>query len=871
MSDTEHSSFLNALEQSNQGPSPAEKRILERCRDIAIGALSGALKGTLEKLTDEFFMLAEKSVQIDVQHLYLEAMTLARDRHELIEQNFRTQFIRGFDQAVHADAAQKKQSLADENGEFGLVAPDDLEESIARQEMAAKMKGNCRDELFALDRRMGALLHDAELQQHTNPLGPDVLSTAFMEACRETQAGLKVRLLFVTMWDKHMQNGVLSTYHEVNQYLVEKNILPKIKREIKRQGAANAVQVAAAAAQAAVQAMGFEDEGAEVFETMQHLFHAAAARGTLPGMAMGMPGGFYAGAQGMPGYAGGGPGLAAQGGAGVGGFVGMPGLVGNPGVNGIPGAQVYANGQEANALGENAQGFMPAAGMVMAHNPVVVTHLTQLQHGDVAALGAAPIDAGTLIAGNVSMLRELKNTDLAASLGSVDAMTIDIVAMLFDFIFEDKQVPDPIKALIGRLQIPVLKAAMLDQAFFSKKSHPTRRLLNALADAATGWEEAITHDSPLYLKVDQIVQRVNDEFEDNLAVFERALDDFERFIEEQEHVADALVEVSIDMLQAREREQIKEEDAQQAAESAVAARAADSEVPEAVRLFLCQEWVKPLRAAYLTGGTESAAWLESLGLMDDLIWSVRPKLTRESRQYMVKTLPGLLRRLQEGMARAEIPATVREQFMSRLVHCHAAAVKAGFNLQAEPPMVTEASWDEAVRAHPQPSASETNETAVVLPFVRPEVKDKNEVKLEILRAAEQDKNLEVEEITIASVGWIEKDELHAEDACPVEDEFAQENLLDEAAAKHLVAELKPGTWVEFRHTGEETMQAKLKWISPLKSAYLFTDRQGKRAATMPQAKLEAAFRIGSARILDDLPLLDRAVDNVIEALKQAAA
>lgn len=866
MSDTEHSSFLSALEQSNHGPSPAEKRIVERCRDIAIGALSGALKGTLEKLTDEFFMLAEKSVQIDVQHLYLEAMTIARDKHELIEQNFRTHFMRGFDQAVHADAAQKKQSLADENGEFGLVAPDDLEESIARQEMAAKMKGNCRDELFALERRMGALLHDEDLQHHTNPLGSDVLSAAYMEACRETNAGLKVRLLFVTMWDRHMQNGVLSMYHEVNQYLVEKNILPKIKREIKRQGTASAVQVAAAAAQAAVQAMGFEEEGAEVFETMQHLFHAAAARGTLPGMGMAMPGGgFFGAVQGAPGSAGSGAGaLPGNSGGNVGGFAAMSGMPGIPGGNPMTGG-------DASTQAANAQGYISAPGMVMAHNPVVVTHLTQLQHGDIAALGGAAVESGALITGNVSMLRELKNTNLAASLGSVDAMTIDIVAMLFDFIFEDKQVPDPIKALIGRLQIPVLKAAMLDQAFFSKKSHPTRRLLNALADAATGWEEAITHDSPLYLKVDQIVQRVNDEFEDNLAVFERALDDFERFIEEQEHVSDALVEVSIDMLQAREREQIKEEDAQQAAESAVAARAADSEVPEAVRLFLCQEWIKPLRAAYLTGGTESAAWLESLGLMDDLIWSVRPKLTRESRQYMVKTLPGLLRRLQEGMARAEIPTSVREQFMSRLVHCHAAAVKAGFTVLSEPPVVAETSWDEAVRAHPQSVPSEANETAVVLPFVRPEVKDKNEVKLEIFRAAEQDKNLEVEEITIASVGWIEKDELHADDTGLEAEELAQENLLDEAAAKHLVAELKPGTWVEFRHTGEETMQAKLKWISPLKSAYLFTDRQGKRAATMPQAKLEAAFRIGSARILDDLPLLDRAVDNVIEALKQAAA
>ena len=862
MSDTDHSQLLDALKQSSQGPTPADKRILERCRDIAVGAVCGTLKGMLEKLTDEFFVLADKSVQQDMQHLYLEAMTIARDQPTAIEQGFRAQFLRGFDEAAHGDEQRRAKFSEEETAEFGLVDPDDLEEAIARQEMAAKMKGNCRDEMFALDKRMGVLLHDESLDFHRNPLGSEVMAAAFMNACKDTGAGLKVRLLFVTMWDKHMQNGVLSMYHEVNQYLVEKNILPKIKREIKRQGAASAVQIAAAAAQAAVQAMGFEEEGAEVFETMQHLFHAAAARGTLPGM-VGAGGGIAAG---MP--------MAGQG------FYGMPGglSAGAEGVSGMPaGFAGFAPGAVAGQIeaGGAAGGSGVPGGMVgmvgMAHNPVVVTQLTQLQHGDAAVLGnSTALDAGTLVAGNVSILRELKHTELATSLGSVDAMTIDIVAMLFDFIFEDKQVPDPIKALIGRLQIPVLKAAMLDQAFFSKKSHPTRRLLNALADAAKGWDDSLTHESPLYLKVEHIVQRVNDEFEDNLAVFENALDDFERFVDEQDHVSDALVEVSIDMLEAREREQIKEEDAQQAAESAVSARAADSEVPDAVRLFLCQEWIKPLRTTFLSGGADCPAWLEAVGLMDDLIWSVRPKLTRESRQYMVKTLPGLLRRLQEGMTRADIPAAVREQFMSRLVHCHASAVKAGFQVPSEPQTITEETWEAAVRAQ-TPARAEAQESAVVLPFIRPEVKDKQEVKLEILQASDSENKLEVEEITIASVGWMEQEEIDQQAEALMPEDVTREEIIDEGAAKHLVAELKPGTWVEFSHTGEEIMYAKLKWISPLKSAYLFTDRQGKRAATMPQEKLEAAFRIGSARIVDDLPLLDRAVDNVIEALKQAAA
>ncbi len=795
MSHTEQSNILNALAESSKGPSPSDLRIIERCREMAVGSLSGALKGMLDCLIDDFLTLADKSVQIEIQHLYLEAMTVARDKRSVIEHGFRLHFIRNFNAAVRGEQRKNNSSNDGAEDEFSLVDPDQLEESIAIQEMAAKLKGNCREGLFGMDKRMGVLLHDPDLESHKNPLDSDVLANAFLEACRETDASIKVRLLFVTMWDKHMQNGAVSMYQEVNQYLVEKGILPKIKREIKRQGMSPAAEIMVAA----VEAMQASDDEAELFSTMQHLMIAAMARGAFPGM---------------------------------------------------------------------------ASGVALAHNPLVLTQLTQLQHGDAGVLGTGiAVDAAGLLAGNVSILRDLKHTELGATLGSVDAMIIDIVAMLFDFIFEDKQVPDPIKALMGRLQIPVLKAAMLDQAFFSKKSHPTRRLLNIVAEAAIGWDEMIGHESPLYRRVAGIVQRIVDEFDDNLAVFERELDDFERFLEEQERATDALVEASVALIETREREQIKAEDAQNAAEESVRARAADIDVPDTVRLFLCQEWIIPLRAAYQQGGAESPAWLEAVGLMDDLIWSVRPKLSRESRQYMVKTLPALLRRLQEGMKKAEISQEGRDQFMSKLVKCHAAAVKAGFNPPVEPQPEPEEAWKAAVIARQTMHKQDAAESAVVLPFVRPEsAKDRREVKLEIIKSNAVDATLEVEEITIGSVGWMEQEEFdeQSDSLLPIASS-SQLDVVNEVEAKHLVVELKPGVWVEFSHQGEDTLQAKLKWISPLKNSYLFTDRQGKRAATMPHDKLEAAFRIGSARIMDDLPLLDRAVDNVIESLKQAAA
>lgn len=804
MSDNDRKSVLDALEQS-QGIWPADMRILDRCREIAVGSLSGSLTGMLERLVDEFFALADKAAMLETQHLYFEAMRIARDQRALIELGFRQHLIRGFNTCVRGETDHQKNSNLDEEGEFDLVDPDALEESIAIQEMTAKMKAAARDELFALEKRMAVLLHDEDLKRHKNPLSPEVLANAFVAACAESDASLKVRLLLVTMWDRQMHNGVLSMYHEVNQYLVEKEILPKIKREIKRQGMgmSQVEQIAGVAAHAAVQAIAMTEEDGDVFETMRHLLQAVSQRGALPGL----------------------------------------------------------TGMASGA----------SLGMAVAHNPILVTQLTQLQHGDAAVLGASgKIDAAAVAAGNANLLHELKHSALASSLGSADAMTIDIVAMLFDFIFDDQRLPDAIKALLGRLQIPVLKAAMLDQAFFSKKTHPTRRLLNAMAEAGNEWGETIDRASPLYQKIDQIVQRINAEYLDKLEVFEQALVEFESFMAERESAADALVEVSIDMIETREREQIKEEDAQSAAEDAVRARASDSEVPDTVRLFLCQEWIKPLRNAYLIGGGEGHAWLTAVGLMDDLIWSVRSKLTRESRQYMVKTLPGLLRRLQEGMQQAEIDQDTRERFMSQLVHCHAAAVKAGFQAPIEPQPVAEEAWQAAVMARHASDQAKSNESAVVLPFTRPErASDARDVKLEIIKSQSEHGKLEVEEIVIASIGWAESDEF--EENAAAEEMPPAIGALDEATAKQLVAELKPGSWVEFRHEGEEAMKAKLKWISPLKSAYLFTDRQGKRAATMPLDKLEAAFRIGSARIIDEVPLLDRAVGNVIEALKKAAA
>ena len=123
---------------------------------------------------------------------------------------------------------------------------------------------------------------------------------------------------------------------------------------------------------------------------------------------------------------------------------------------------------------------MPGAPIIST--PDLHEGLTRLQAGQSDFdVGGAQIAFSGIPQGLHNVLRDLQESPLGAKANQLESMTIEMVAMLFDFIFDTKDLPDGIKALLARLQIPVLKAAMLDGAFFAKKSHPARLLVNELA------------------------------------------------------------------------------------------------------------------------------------------------------------------------------------------------------------------------------------------------------------------------------------------------------------------------------------------------------------------------------------------------------
>ena len=416
----------------------------------------------------------------------------------------------------------------------------------------------------------------------------------------------------------------------------------------------------------------------------------------------------------------------------------------------------------------------------------------------------------------MNVVRRIKAAPQSASLGTVDAMTIDIVAMLFDYIFEDRNIPATVKALLGRLQIPTLKVALLDKSFFSSKSHPARRLLDLLAEVSIGLDEAAAREGSAATLIKSVVERVLAEFETDIALFESLAQQVAAFLEEQKRAETEIVERSARLIEEREREEI----ARLSAEEEVARRQATRPwVPPPVREMLDETWVRALARVQRSEGENSPTWQSLLMTMEDLLWSVEPKASGEDRKRLITMLPGMLKHLHAGMERGELSEERRNSFLGALVDCHAMAVKAGLRGIA------------AVPETPAPQAPR-----------RPSIE----------RAMLPAGDLQVEEIRLRSPR-----------GAAVRNVFTRTGIW---------TNLQRGTWVEFARDDGSLNRARLTWISPNKGVYLFTNPFSSTAAVSisPEALAEQ-MRLGEAKIMDDAPLVERAVDSMLADLRRGEA
>ena len=448
-------------------------------------------------------------------------------------------------------------------------------------------------------------------------------------------------------------------------------------------------------------------------------------------------------------------------------------------------------------------------------NQDFVSALQQVQQVDWSDLPAVTPPSANLV-------WQVRQSEAAAGVGHLDAATIDIVAMLFDFIFEDEELSAGVKALVGRLQIPVLKVALLDQDFFASREHPARYFLDDISGIALRWGGHIEVDDPFYLKLEELVTRIQHEFAEDVEVFSRAIDELEAFVDAREAEIEATMAAAAAAAAERERALEAARKAQEAARQKAADAVApwlDKPIFPPIRDFFETHWQRVLERLALDQPDDEAAWQQALEFMDDLSWSISLK-SRQQRNRLVSLLPKLLNAINLGLDRIEVPAPDRQPFMDMLFELHSANVKAA------------TSAVDGVLPEPE---------ARYIPA--PQNEDEDTGELVVTRLVND--GVEVEEITL--VGKLSP---------------------GEQSLRAKVMAMECGDWVEFRPEGTTPFRARLNWISPQKGLMLFVrDVSGKAVSMSPEA-LASQLRDGKVVFVETESLFERALHSVMQFLKK---
>jgi len=418
--------------------------------------------------------------------------------------------------------------------------------------------------------------------------------------------------------------------------------------------------------------------------------------------------------------------------------------------------------------------------------------LSHLQHYVPATLDEDGFDLGQQL--EQLLLRVSVRSGTRRRIAPADEDTINLVGLLFDHIQGDDNLPASLRALIVRLHIPLLKVALLDKGLFSRASHPARRLLNEIGDAAIGWESGNEGlRDGLHLRVEHIVQRLLNDFTDDCALFAELLEDFLAYSQDERRRNELLEQRTRDAEEGRVRALQARQQVQQALNQRLRGRV----LPEVVVQMLVQAWSQVLLLAWLKEGERSPAWVKALATMDTLLASIIPN---RDPQALLQQVPGLLKALREGLASVALDSVATRDFFQQLEQLHLRAC-----------------------AGPRQPPVEVAEVLVA------------------------------EDIVLAIADEAACAPLHQPG--------------DYVAHLRAVQRLRIGSWVEVLDE-DEPLRCKLVARMESSDRLVFAKRNGMKVSQWTVAGLAQALRRGEARVLDDRLLFERALDAVLQGLRQ---
>lgn len=259
------------------------------------------------------------------------------------------------------------------------------------------------------------------------------------------------------------------------------------------------------------------------------------------------------------------------------------------------------------------------------------------------------------------------------------------LAVVFAAISELPGLPDVIKPALASLQVPLLKAAMLDASFFANETHPGRTLLDRMARAALGLPADCAATHPVCQQILTVAAHVFSEFTNDPAVFTHYATELDALIAQRDEETAEAARAWLPLLARLDRQGEAKIRCQEVID-AFCRRG----VPQGIADFLRTYWYRVLLQVLVEHGEESAAWLEHNSVIDSLLWSVQPKTEAEDRKRVSRMLPEMIQLLSRGMTQIEVPDDERMAFIDTCFALQASALRGLSQKPADNPPAAEA-------------------------------------------------------------------------------------------------------------------------------------------------------------------------------------
>lgn len=754
-----------------------------------------------ESLDDSLFDLAEKADSNQKQTLYFESMRLVRKSRDRIFSAFFDSFKGVFQSfkknefdffSTEASDTQQNKKLS-----LSLIDEKELDETLAKTNLINKSEMAYHKHLFAMEKRFSLLASGTKLEYKNIPIGPHVIVNSFAKSIKTVEMEVTLKLIMYKLFERNVMGQMNSTYTLVNDFFVQKGIIPEIKYNIGRSsfGGSPAAHMPTQIEPPSPEAAASHNQNDANTGIDNNQVNSQPASGNQ-----------YI----DPNYQ-----LISQ-------------LFQQ---NQQTFAQDVSSGesQDSTSAPSGHQGVPQVTGQVSGQAPVgniamgsVMNALSILQSDMFRNIQVNEQNNMSPTQIKDELIKQLHKIDESTKDQKVekkDEDTIDLVGMLFQFIVDDRNLPDAIQVILAKLQIPYLKIALQDKNVFANKKHPARQLLDKLSVSSVGWTEESDKNKQFINKIEDIAKKILDIDEYKEETFESLLEDLNKFLTRLKKRADVTQKRTKEKTLGQDKiDQAKKESAK-----LLVNKMTNKPMPILIRDILLGEWSSVLVLMYLRHTPKSKEYFQKVKFVEKII-----EFSQKQTEFTVTKahIDKLISVYEEGLKLVAFNPKEMGEKLNMLDKCLCEIHEVEHEINND-----------------DNDSSDTPANDVEL--IPPE---------EILKLSEiRKQNNQI-------IDYIE------EIIEPSEDDEKYEDIDDEFA--RMIDQLKTGTWLEFVRSGNTAVRAKLSWISPITGKYLFVNSRGLKITDKNRLALAAGLRNETIRILQQVALFDRALSAIASKLKK---